>query len=243
MTVAAGVRRAVRSAVPALVAGLALAPAAQAADRACPAKRGTLAHADGGRVWHTATGLYGCSIIYGKRPQAFRLGPWRPGTRVWFDGVAVAWTVPLVRDGVRSDRLWAGLAESGTTWLRGRQLVPAAADAPAREGRIQRLIGPGFGMGWITQAGDVVLALQLPQSDPGPVGTLPGTLKADHSLVLVGSWPQTPAADLAAGAKLVVGSGEGDDCGGGNPYTLTVQPDPAGPRVGATWYGDYAHLC
>src|SRR5690348_10062111 len=69
----------------------------------CPAKRGTLAKDGLGRVWHTKATLYGCTTVYGRKPRTQRLGPWKAGTKVAWDGARAAWSVPLVRDGVRSD--------------------------------------------------------------------------------------------------------------------------------------------
>src|SRR5690348_5745498 len=76
------------------------APAAAArAARDCPAQRGTLARAPLGRVWHRGHSLYACTTAYARRPRSVRLGPWAPQTRVAWDGVNAAWTVPLWRGG------------------------------------------------------------------------------------------------------------------------------------------------
>jgi hypothetical protein len=158
---------------------------------------------------------------------------------VAFDGVQVAWTAPLVRNGVRSDRAWAASTQDGSRWLTGALLVPKTSQAPAHEARVQRILVQDQGAAWITRSGDVVLALSLPNADPMPVGTLPAPLAADSDRLLVGSFPGVKASALAATAKLAEGEGDGDECGGSNPYTLTVQPDPAAPPVGATWTGDW----
>lgn len=204
---------------------------ASAAD--CPAHSGAIKKAPLGRVWHTGKSLYACTTVYGHRPRARRLGPWDPKSRVAFDGVDVAWTTPLTRDGVRSDRVWAGNADDGSRWLVGSPLLPSG------EERIQSIIQTDQGAAWVTRTGDVVLALRSPNSAPVAVGTLPGPLAPVDNLLLVGSWPSIPAAQLAATAKLVALEGDGDECGGSNPYELTVQPDPASPAVGATWWGDW----
>jgi len=172
-----------------------------------------------------------------------RLGPWSPLSRVAFDGVSAAWTTPLVRGGVRSDRAWVATAQGpGKRWLGGARLVPAAGDAPVREARIQRTLLVDQGAAWITRTGDVVLALVSPAGDPTPIGIPPVNLAADRRLLLVGSWTGMTASQLATTAELIVGDGDGDECGGVNPYTLTVRPDPAAAPVGATWDGYWERL-
>src|SRR3954451_14454334 len=206
------------------------AGAAQArAPRDCPKRADTIAVRPLGRVWHQAGGLWACTTVYGRAPRLRRLGPYKRGTHVAFDGVHVVWTVPLVRDGRRSDRAWAASAEDGTRWLSGRRLLPASAVGPAGEARLQRLLGADAGAAWVTTGGAVVLALQAPQSDPQAVGTLPAAPQDDHGLVLAGTWATADPAALAATAALEILEGAGDECGGGNPYKLTVAPDPAAP--------------
>lgn len=243
--------RAVRKNAPRLLSlaavGLSLAVAAPGADAAasknCPAHRGTLVKKSLGRVWHAGHSLFGCTVVYDQRPNTVKLGPWAPATRVAFDGVSAAWTTPLVRDGVRSDRVWIATAQGpGKRWLGGSRLVPAAGDLPVREARIQRILLVDQGAAWITRTGDVVLALASPSGDPMPIGVPQVTLAADHKLLLLGSWPDVPAAQLAATVKLTEGDGDGDECGGVNPYTLTVTPDPAADPFGAIWEGYWERL-
>jgi hypothetical protein len=158
---------------------------------------------------------------------------------VAFDGANVAWTVPLQRGGVRSDRAWVASAQDGERWIAGARLVPATAMVPAHEARVQSVLVADHAAAWVTQSSDVVLALSLPgDGDPVADGVLPGTLTPSHQLLLVGSWPQTPALALARSARLHEGDNEGDECEFVNPYTLTVRPDPAAAPVGATWIGD-----
>jgi hypothetical protein len=226
----------------------ALAPAAldaapaDAAPKArdCPGKRGTLKVTGLGRVWHQGHSLYGCTAVYGRRPHTQRLGPWAPGAKVSWDGVSAAWTVPLRRGGVRSDRAWAASAEDGRRWLVGTRLVPRTADAPAREARVQSIRLRDESVAWVTQDGAVVLALHSPEDDPTPLGTLPAPLTADHGLLLLGTWTGIPAARLATTLALTEGDGDGDECGGSNPYTLTVRPDAGAPALGATWWGGWS---
>src|SRR4051812_49675715 len=136
----------VRLALAPLLAAVALLPipAAQAKTYAdCPARSGTLAKDGFGRVWHTKATLYGCTTVYGRRPRTRRLGPWKPGTKVAWDGSHAVWTVPLTLGGVRRDRVYAGSAEDGSRWLLGTRARPATAAAPAGEARIQRLFAWG----------------------------------------------------------------------------------------------------
>jgi hypothetical protein len=174
--------------------------------------------------------------VFDTKPRARRLGPWAPQTRVDFDGVEAAWTTPLVRNGVRSDRVWNASVQSGTRWALGARLVPG------REARIQRIMVADQSAAWVTRTGDVVLFVRLPNSDPVAVGGLPGPLAPDKSFLLVGTFTSIAPKTLAATAKLAEGQGDGDECGGTNPYTLTVQPDPSAAPVGATWSGDWVRV-
>jgi hypothetical protein len=227
--------------------GLSLAFAAPAtaasAPKSCPPHRGTIVKKSLGRVWHSGHSLYGCTVVYGQRPRSVRLGPWAPGSKVAFDGVSAAWTTPLVRNGERSDRVWMATAQgSGKRWLGGSRLVPVAGDLPAHDARIQRILQVDQGAAWITRTGEVVLALASPAGDPTAIGIPQVTLAADHRLLLLGRWTGVSASKLAATAKLTEASGDGDECGGVNPYTLTMQPDPSAPAAGVTWDGYWERL-
>ena len=90
---------------------------------------------------------------------------------------------------------------------------------------------------WVTRSSEVVLALDLPEDEPEPVGALTGALEPDERLLLVGRFEQASPAARASSLRLTVGQGESDDCGGSDPYTVTVRPDPAAEPVGATWLG------
>ncbi len=223
----------------ALLVALAV-PAAASAKGDCPPRKGTLAHNGVGRIWHQRTSLYGCTTVYGHNPRARRLGPYKTGVKVTFDGVEVAWTVPLTRDGVRSDRVYAGNVDDGSRWLLGRRLVPATASAPEHEARLQKLVLRDQSVAWVTTDSDLVFAMRSPDADPTPIGTLPAPLAVDRNLLLVGSFPTTDPAALAATMELKELNGEGDECGGSNPYTLTAKPDPASARIGARWFGSWA---
>jgi hypothetical protein len=225
------------------LASVAASPAARArtTDRPCPAKPATLAKNAYGRIWHTKATLYGCTTVYGRRPRTVRLGPWKAGTKVAWDGVTAAWSVPLVRDGVRSDRLYAGSAEDGHRWLLGRRALPATGTAPAGEARVQRVFASDTTAGWVTRDGAVVFAVEAPQDDqPAAVGALPATPTADHGATLVGTWPDADPAALAATVQLGSSDGDGDECGGSADYRMTLVPDAAsGARVGVTWWASW----
>jgi hypothetical protein len=233
--------RAVRSLIAALALLLlaAAGPAHAAAHRACPPKRGTITKNSYGRVWHQGRSLWACTTVYGRRPQSVRLGPWRHTGRLVWDGLHVAWTQPLTRDGVRSDRLWAAEADTGKRWISGARAVPASAGGPAREARVSTVKLQFESVAWVTAGGDVVLALHSPQSDPAPVGTPPVTLQASDRYLLIGSWAGVGPSALASSLTLKTTTGDGDECGGVDTYRLTVQPDAAQPAVGADWDGGW----
>lgn len=231
----------VLAAVPAILCALLLGAVPQDAHAArdCPKRPGSIAVKPLGRVWHQGGSLYACTTVYAKPPRARRVGPWKPGAKVVFDGVNVVWTVPVVRDGVRSDRVWGATAQTGRRWLAGTRLIPPTADAPAAEARLQRLLVADQAAAWVTRTGEVVLAVKFPESDPEADGTLPAPLHADHSLVLVGRWTDEIVA-MARSARLEELEGDGDECGGVNPYKLIVQPVSPGPIVGVTWMGGWS---
>lgn len=213
-------------------------PATGVAKGDCPARKGTLAKDSISRIWHRGSSIYGCSTASGNEPQTFRLGPYTTGARVAFDGEYVAFTASRVRNGRRSDRVYAVNANDGSRWLIGRRLVPATATAPRREARIQTLQVRDTSVAWVTRAGDVVMAMQEPDGDPSPIGALPGPLEVDRKLLLVGRFPATGAAALARSMRFTERYGYGDACSGTNPYKLTVRPD-ARPRVGVHWAGSW----
>ena len=220
------------------------ASASASAHKDCPPHKGAIASKNGGRVWHSGTSLYACTVVYGQKPHTVKLGPWSPKSRVAFDGITAAWTTPLTRDGVRSDRAWLATADGpGKRWIGGARLIPASASGPAREARIQRILLTDQGAAWVTRTGEVVLALADPAgSEPAKIGALPGELKADHQFLLVGSFTGVRASELAKTLTLKESSGDGDECGGVNPYLLTVQPDPAADPVGVSWDGYWTRL-
>lgn len=209
---------------------------ASAASDDCPRQRGTIATQPLGRVWHRGTTLYGCTAVYGHRPRTKRLGRWSATTRVSFDGVNVAWTVRRTVDGRRVDRIWAANIDSAQRWLKGAPLIPRAGATAPREARAQRVQVRDQGVAWVTQDGDVVLALRSPEDTPEAIGAA-GTLTHSGQYLLLGSWSAMPARELAATLTLRELAGEGDECGAVNPYELTVRPDAAEPPIGVRWSG------
>jgi hypothetical protein len=217
-------------------AGLGAAPAPAAKSYDCPATKGMISKRALGRVWHRGATLYGCTTVYGHRPKTKRLGPWTPTTRVAFDGVDVAWTVRRTVNYRRVDRIWAANIDSGRRWMQGYVLVPRTPTTEPREERVQSVELRDRGVAWITQAGDVVLALQSPQDEPEAIGAA-GALKPSGRYLLVGSFTSLTPRTLAATLALKELPGDGDECGAVNPYELTVQPDPSHPPVGVRWSG------
>jgi hypothetical protein len=216
-----------------------LAPTtAGAATRSCPAKLHTLAKTSQGRVWQANGSLYGCTTVYGRKPTTRRLGPWRTGGKVAWEGSDAVWSVPLTRSGkVVGDRIYAADAEDGSRWLLGARALPAA------EARTQRLFAWGTTGGWVTKDGSVVFAQRSPQEAPKAIGTLPAPPAAVGKLVLVGRWTSATPTDLGRTVKIdtTPGVGDGDECGGADEYRLTLAPDGPGgsERVGVSWWGSW----
>jgi hypothetical protein len=218
---------------------LLIAPGADAASsKTCPAKANTLAKTNAGRVWHAGGSLYACTTIYGRKPNQKRLGPWRTGGKVAWNGSDAVWSVPRAKAGkVVGDRVYAGDAQDGSRWLLGARAGISA------EARTQRMFVYGTVGGWVTKDGSVVMAQRSPQDAPTAIGTLPAAPVAAGKLVLVGRFTGLTPTDLGRTVKLDVtpGSGDGDECGGAEEYRLTLAPDASAPetRVGVAWWGSW----
>lgn len=226
----------------ALLASATLAPAAQAATaKQCPPKKGTLAKDSRGRVWHQGASLYACTTVYGRAPRAVRLGPWKTGTKVAWDGSDAVFSVPLTRNGkVVGDRVYAADAQDGRRWLLGTRAVPKTTTTAAREARVQRVFTWGATAAWVTKDGAVVFALRSPEDAPAAEGALPAAPVADGQLALVGTWTTTSPTDLGRTVKIGSSGGDGDECGGSEEYRLTLVPDAgSGARVGVRWLGGW----
>lgn len=224
-----------------IVIGVLLALVAPRADAAssktCPARTHTLAKTSVGRVWSSGSSLYACTTVYGRQPNARRLGPWRSGGKVAWDGSDAVWSVPLTRGGhVVGDRVYAADAEDGSRWLLGARAGVSA------EARTQRMFAWGTTGGWVTRDGQVVFAQRSPTEAPKAIGTLPAPPVASGKLVVVGAWPGVSPTGLGRTVKLdtTPGSGDGDECGGAEEYRMTLVPDAAsGARVGVAWWGSW----
>lgn len=219
-----------------LAIALLAAPSAQAA-KPCPARANTLAKTNLGRVWHAKGSLYACTTVYGRKPNNKRLGPWKTGGKVAWDGSDAVWSVPLTKNGkVVGDRVYAADAEDGSRWLLGARAGISA------EARTQRMFAWGTTGGWVTKDGSVVFAQRSPQQAPTAIGALPAAPVAAGKLVRVGQWTTATPTDLGRTVKIDVtpDSGDGDECGGAEEYRLTLVPDAAtGERVGVAWWGSW----
>lgn len=212
------------------------ADAARAADPYCARQRGEIAGNKYARVWHSGRSLRGCSRYGGERRIIRRLGPWAPGSKVVLDGRSVAWTVPLTRDGVRSDRVWHSEIQGGRT-LAGALAVPARGAEPEREARVQRLVVVFQTVGWTTTTGDVAMSLPEAGDTPSAIGALPEAPRAVGDRLRVASLPDVDPVALGASLRLEAQDGDGDDCASVTPYELTVDPG-TGKRIGVNW-ADY----
>ncbi len=229
-----------RKLAPILIAAAVLAvPSGASAAQTCPSKPNTLAKDSTGRVWHKGASLYACTTVYGHKPRTFRMGPYTQWTKVAFDGVNVAWSTVITRNGVRSDRVWAGSADTGKRWMEGKRLLAATGDLPEREARMKRVVLADRAVAWVTKAGDVGMALQFPEDAPKKLGALPGTPTPAGQRLLVGSFGTAAAATIAREFELEQKPGDGDECGGSNPYTLTFRTEPHAPLVGVEWQGGW----
>ncbi len=228
--------------LPALLAALVYVlfapPAAHArSSDDCARRRGTIAVAPLGRVWHRGATLYACTSVYDIRPRAVRIGRWSRATRVAFDGVSVAWTDRRTIAGARADRVWVADLQDRRRWLPGVRALPAAGATPAAEDRVRWLSVYDAGVAWITVTGDLVLGLHDPGDAPKPVGPLPGALQPSGRLLRVGRWSTPSPAQLAASAQFTETALDGDECGGIGDYRLTIAPGAPDARAGVVWSG------
>ena len=215
------------------------AASAKAAPK-CPARAGTLGHDSYGRAWHARGSLYACTTVYGRRPRAIRMGPYRAGMKLaWHEG-ELAWSLPSKVGGKVVDRLYAGNAEDGSHWLLGPRAFPASAAGEAHEARVQRVFSYDAAAAWVTTGGAVVFAVRDPQDEPTAIGALPNPPRASSHMVLLGAWPGGNPTDLGRTARLEISGEDGDECGGAQTYAFTIVPDAAtGARVGVTWDGGW----
>lgn len=224
-----------------VVAAAPSAPASAASDPVCPPHRGGLVndHHGFGRVWHQGASLYACTTVYAHRPRAKRMGPWTPYTKVAFNGVDLAWTVRMHVGGKATDRVWAANVDSGQRWMLAQKPNPGGPSLAARETLLQRLVVVDQSVVWVTRTSDVVAVLREPGgSDPTLVGTWatpPAVLQ--KRLLPLGTYAGVSAAALAASLRVKELDGEGDECGGVNPYRITFRPAAGAAVLGVVWDG------
>ncbi len=241
--------------VPLLAVLVAAVGPAAARAAGCPQHTGEFARTGGSVLWPGKVKgknvLYGCTAFYDQRPKSFKLGPWNKASQASFDGQTVAWTVK--KPGTREDAIWIADVSRGYVWMRG--LRPTTGRGSSTDVKVSRLLATGEGAAWVTTRGTLVMAISSPQERPEPVGeTTPAAtptpavspttgapqgllvpLKPKGRRVVVGRWESVAGDDFADTLSLEVGQGEGDECGGVNPYDATVEPVD-GQRVGASWW-------
>ena len=127
--------------------------------------------------------------------------------------------------------MWAANADNGKRWLSGTKLVPGAAGAPFTDGQAQHILLADQSAAWLTKAGQVVMALHEPADDTD----------ADRNARVVAAGrgqaaaarrhlPDVASSRIASTMKLQELDGDGDECGGENPYRLTIKGDAACAR-------------
>jgi hypothetical protein len=211
-------------------------PAAAARPRPCRAMPHTLATSAQARVWRVGRSLWAC-IALDTAPRTHRMGPWAPGTRIFLEGLQLAWTTPDVDLSGRSDRIWAADIATGERSMTDLPLVPASGAASARDARLETLLGiDGAVLAWSTRSGDVVIAQNDPQGEPVAAGPLPGPLVPDRRRLLVARYPGRDPLLLGASLHLFAEDGDGDECETVSDYALTFL-DAANRATGVVWSG------
>lgn len=222
-----------------LCAGAAVPAAAVAQPRSktCPAKPHTLLKASEARVWRVGRVLWSCVVLGNAAPKTHRLGAWTRGTQLFLEGIELAWTTRRTSAGATSDRIWAANTYTGERSMTDLPLVPASGALPAREARLQRLVGVDSAvLAWVTQSGDVVMAQDEPQDDPTPAGALAGRLVPDRQRLLVASYPGMDPFVLGSSLHLFAMDGDGDECETVSDYGLTFV-DGTSHATGVIWSG------
>ncbi|MBO9534360.1 MAG: hypothetical protein J7513_15415 [Solirubrobacteraceae bacterium] len=211
----------------------------------------------GNYLFRKGSSLWACTAYYGDPPKTRRLGPWSQGfSRVHFDGSTAVWTVAGPKfEGVPVDRVWVADAPRGHAWIKGLRPVPGK-QLDDTDSHVAALHATGDAAGWVTGGGAVVMTVQDPQSsDATPLGLgtpaaapapvlgiaqgLSDPLAARGHRLLVGRWMGVSPETIGATMSITAGEGDGDECGGAGPWSLTVRPLSGQPRVGATWDSDW----
>ncbi|MDO9352539.1 MAG: hypothetical protein Q7T55_02525 [Solirubrobacteraceae bacterium] len=221
----------------------------------CPKHTGEFGRKGGSVLWPGPyagrTVLFGCTSFYGEGPKNYRLGPWAKGSKWAFDGSTAAWVIK--GSGGKGDRIYVGDAAAKYTWLPG--LAPVVGRGAKADGKVSRIVVTGDVAAWVTTKGTVAAAARSFEQDPETVGAELAAAKPDPAIspttglaqglvsppafkgkrIVLGRFEAAAGKPLADSLKVVIGQGEGDECGGTNPYTVTAAPI-AGQRVGATWF-------
>lgn len=224
----------------ALVAGLSalaagpVSPAAAKPLPSCAKKKGEIKRTSGGVLWSVKGVLWGCTAFYGDPPETYRLGPWSKASRYAFDGGTVAWTVPKTGKHGTEDAVWTAKVTNGAVGLRG--VRPTTGPGSSTDVRVARLVAKENATAWVTLRGTVVAALGADET-PEAVGASDGLATPfvqKGGRYVVGRWPDVAGTAFAKTLTIEVGDGEGDECGGTNPYSVTVRPVDGEPPVGLT---------
>lgn len=255
------------AAVAAVTSGPLVAPASAIPQGyECPAHTGEFARTGASVLWPGKVKgknvLYGCTAFYGEKPRSFRLGPWNKASKASFDGQTVVWTAR--KPGTKEDAVWVADASVGSTWLRG--VRPTTGKGSSADVKVERLVAAGEVAAWVTTRGTLVMAVSSPQDDAQAIGasspaatqtpaTSPTTgapqgllspLVAKGKRIVIGRWEALASPAFADSLEVLVGDGEGDECGGVNPYDVTVEPLAGGARVGAeisAYWGSSSEVC
>lgn len=234
--------------LPAIVLPAVAAPAAHAAKPLCPSvKRALYRSAPNVTIWAERGSVYACWYRRSQsRPRVsrrVRLGAWRTGSQLRYDAATTTavWTLP----GAGGDRIWARTLGAGPALLAGVMARPAMNDGAAgQEGRVLRLVADAGVAAWVawdkTSGVNSVYVAQL--GAPEAVSASSGFPLAPVSsgrLTHMGDWPATSRSVAATLVVLDDGTGDGDECGGGSGFIVSVTPlAPATLTVAGTYsYG------
>ncbi|MEH3053004.1 MAG: hypothetical protein PGN13_03215 [Patulibacter minatonensis] len=239
-------------------APLALAPAAAHAKApTCTRQANEIVRKSGSVLFRKSSSLFSCTAGYGDPVRIHRLGPWSKGfSKVSFDGSSAVWTAAgPAFEGVPAARIWAANAAAGKTWIKGLKPVPGQ-QLDDTDNTVTKLKAYGQAAAWITAGGAVVAGSEEPAgTDPDPIGTgtpafapapimgvpqgVSSPLKAAGHRALLGRWTGISVAELGKSLRIAAGEGDGDECGGGGDWRITVTPIADQPEVGASWYSGW----
>jgi len=246
-------RRALAGATAALAIAspLAATTAAQAKDPVCAKPAHQIAHKSGSYLYRKSASLFACTAFYGDPVKIHRLGPWSSGfSKVNFDGSTAVWTVAgPAFEGVPAARVWAANAASGKAWIKG--VRPSLQPVEDTDNSVVTLKASGQAVAWVSSGGAVMMGVEEPDGSPADAvgsgtaaASLPAVLGTPQGLtspllpnghrLLVGRWNNITSQALGATLTITEGQGDGDECGGAAPWSVTVKPIADQPVVGAT---------